>query len=495
MSAPMLHLPTRRPAGARSRPLFRVAVAALAAALLAASAPGRQEAAHLAAHGGVTTPHAQQQVVAFVGVNVVPMDRERVIANQTVIVRDGRIAEIGPAGQVDVPAGALRVDGAGKYLMPGLAEMHGHLPGGQAPREFIDNVLFLFVANGVTTVRGMQGHPRQLGIRDSIAQGLTLGPTLYLGSPALAGMGGQAVQTPEEARRRVRAYKEAGYDLLKVHEGLTREVYDAIAATAREVGIPFGGHVSDLVGLRAALAAGQITVDHLDNYIFEAESDDSPLRDATPQERQRRLPFHLDEAKIPELAAATKRAGAWVVPTMPLWEVLQGASEPPEALLQRPEVRYMPPQQVQQWANAVRNFQSNADPDAARAHIAFRKRMLKALADAGVGILLGSDAPQIFSVPGFSLHREMRAMVDAGLTPYQVLESGTRNVAVYFGVPDEFGTVAPGRRADLILLDANPLEDVGNVARRAGVMVRGRWLPESEIQERLARIAAAYAAE
>jgi len=463
-----------------------MAAAALGAALLVAFAWGPHEQAPASAGA-----HAQPPVVAFVGANVVPMDRERVIENQTVIVRDGRIAEIGPAGQVRVPAGALRVEAAGKYLLPGLAEMHGHIPGGQAPRQYIDDVLFLFVANGVTTVRGMQGHPRQLGIRDSVMQGLTLGPTLVLGSPALSG---QNVRTVEDARRLVREYHQAGYDLLKVHEGLSPEVYDAIAATARELGIPFGGHVSDLVGLHAALAAGQVTIDHLDNYILAAEKDDSPLRDATPQERARQLPFHLDEAKIPELAAATRRAGAWVVPTLPLWEVLQGASEPAEVLLERPEVRYMPPREVQRWANAVRTIQERTDRDAARAHIAFRNRMLKALADAGVGVLLGSDAPQIFSVPGFSIHREMRAMVEAGLTPYQVLESGTRNIAAYLGTPDEFGTVAPGRRADLILVDANPLEDVGNVARRAGVMVRGRWLPESEIQDRLARIAAAHAA-
>ncbi len=488
----MLRLPVHRMPDRRHRPLFRVAVAAVALAVLAAPTWRQHDAARASPSPTAGAALTQSETVAFIGVNVVPMDRERVVENQTVLVRDGRIVEVGPAAQVDVPAGATRVDAAGKYLMPGLAELHGHLPGSQAPREFVDDVLFLFVANGVTFVRGMQGDARQLGIRDSVMQGLTLGPTLVLGSPA---MSGQNVQTVEDARRLVREYHEAGYDLLKVHEGLSPEVYEAIAATAREVGIPFGGHVSDLVGLHAALEAGQVTIDHLDNYIFAAEKDDSPVRDAPPQERARQLPFHLDDAKIPELAAATRQAGAWVVPTMPLWEVLHGASEPAEVLLQRPEVKYVPPQAVQQWANWVRNIQERVDRDAARAHMAFRNRLLKGLADAGVGILLGSDAPQIFSVPGFSIHREMRAMIEAGLTPYQVLESGTRNVATYLGTPDEFGTVAPGRRADLILLEANPLEDVGNVARRAGVMVRGRWLPESEIQERLARIAASYTAE
>lgn len=493
MSTRILHLPVRRRSDTRGHPLFRTAVAALALFVAAAPTWRQPHPARAAAPPAPgTEPARQPGTVAFIGVNVVPMDRERVIENQTVLVRDGRIVEVGPAAEVQVPTGALRVDAAGKYLMPGLAEMHGHLPGGNAPREFIDNVLFLFVANGVTIVRGMQGDPRQFGIRDSVMQGLTIGPTLVLGSPA---MSGQDVQTVEDARRLVREYKEAGYDLLKIHEGLSPEVYQAIVETAREVDIPYGGHVPDAVGLHGALEAGQITIDHLDNYILAAERDDSPLRDAPPLERALKLALYLDESKIPALAEATRRAGAWVIPTLPLWEVLMGASEPAEVLLERPEVKYVPHEAVQQWANWVRTLQERVDREGARAHIEFRKRMLKALADAGVGILLGSDAPQIFSVPGFSIHREMRAMVEAGLTPYQVLESGTRNVAVYLGTPDEFGTVSPGRRADLILLEANPLEDVANVARRAGVMVRGRWLPESEIQERLARIAANYAVE
>src|SRR5690606_11133108 len=141
-----------------------------------------------------------------------------------------------------------------------------------------------------------------------------------------------------------------------------------------------------------------------------------------------KLALYLDESEIPALAEATRRAGAWVIPTLPLWEVLMGASEPAEVLLERPEVKYGPHEAVRQWANWLRTLQERVDREGARAHIEFRKWKLKALADAGVGILLGSDAPQIFSVPGFSIHRETRAMVEAGLTPYLVLESGTWNV-------------------------------------------------------------------
>ncbi len=165
-----------------------------------------------------------------------------------------------------------------------------------------------------------------------------------------------------------------------------------------------------------------------------------------------------------------------------------------EKLLDYPELRYMPAQQVGGWEKDHRGRVDDPRFDRKRAEqIAVnRKRILKALHDGGVRLLLGSDAPQQFSVPGFSLHREMELMRECGLTPYEIIRSGTKNVGDYFKDKDEFGTIAVGKRADLILIDGDPLKDVSNIAKRAGVMVRGRWLPEGEIQERLAKIAASY---
>ncbi|MGH9388933.1 MAG: amidohydrolase family protein, partial [Vicinamibacteria bacterium] len=203
-------------------------------------------------------------VTAFVGVNVGPMDSERVVEGQTVRVEHGHISAFGPVDDVEIPDGATQIDGAGKYLMPGLAEMHGHLPSPDMPEAVTENVLFLYVANGVTTVRGMQGNPSQIPLRERIDRGELLGPRLVLGSPS---MSGGNVATVEDAKRLVREYKDQGFDLLKVHETLSAEVYDAIAATAGEIGIPFGGHVTDTVGLFHALEAGQTTIDHLDNYV------------------------------------------------------------------------------------------------------------------------------------------------------------------------------------------------------------------------------------
>jgi imidazolonepropionase-like amidohydrolase len=412
------------------------------------------------------------QTVAFANVNVVPMDREGVLANQTVVVRDGRIAEVGPAASVHVPAGAVRVDGRGRYLMPGFAEMHGHLPNPNAGPEITETVLFLYVANGVTTVRGMHGNTAHLELKRRIAARDLLGPRLWVPGPAL---GGNSAPTPDSARWLVEAQHAAGFDHVKIQEGLSRETYDTIVATAQRLRIRFAGHVPNAVGVYRVLEAGQASIDHLDNYVETVGGPDS-----------------ADAGRIGQAVTATCAAGTWTVPTLALWEVFLGTDDA-SALGTREELRYVPPQWRANWAQQVGQMrQNNPDVEDRVATIALRRRILKAIQDAGCPIVFGTDSPQLFSVPGFSIHREMASMAAAGLTPQQILTAGTRNVARYFGAEQEFGTVAAGRRADLLLLEANPLIDVRNVARRAGVMVNSRWLPEAEIRARLERIAASY---
>lgn len=409
--------------------------------------------------------------IAFVGATVVPMDREGTLPNHTVIVRGDRIVQVGPASSVRVPDGARRIEANGKFLIPGLAEMHGHVPPPNAPAQFTDDVLFLYVANGITTVRGMLGSPGQLELRERAKRGEIIAPNLYLAGPSF---NGNSVNSPEQAAQMVRDQKAAGWDLLKVHPGLTRDEYDAMARTAKEVGIRFGGHVPQDVGLLHAIEMGQETFDHLDGYM-ELLNGEQPI----PDERLR------------EIARRTKAAGAWVVPTMVLWETLMGVPEV-EELTAFPELRYMPKNMVQNWTNAHRNRLSNPQMNRAVGMVMAenRKRLLDILEEEGVGILMGTDAPQQFSVPGFSLHREMELMVESGLTPYEVLTSGTINVGRYFANADKFGTIVAGQRADMILVDGDPLADIGNVARHSGVMVRGRWLPKEEIDKRLEEMAA-----
>ncbi len=425
-----------------------------------------------AAPDAPTSPNAS--LYAFENVHVLPMDEERVLEGHTVLVSGDRITAVGPAGSVEVPAGATRIDGQGRYLMPGLAEMHGHIPHPDESQAYIESVLFMYVANGLTTVRGMQGHPGQLDLKARVNAGELAGPNLYLAGP---GFSGGSVDSPEQAADMVRQQHAEGWDLLKVLPGLTREEYDAMASTANELGIPFAGHVPADVGLVHAIEMGQQTFDHIDGYIAYLGG-----------ERER-----VTDQALADAARMTVDAGVWIVPTMVVWESALGTVDV-DAASQLPELRYMPPNIVEGWIQSRRNAQARDgfDPAAAAVRVENRMRLLNALNDAGARILMGTDAPQWFSVPGFSIHVELERMVEAGMTPFEVYHTGTVRIGEYFADEDTFGMVAPGHRADLLLLEANPLDDVANVARRAGVMVQGRWLPEADIQARLQEIAAMH---
>ena len=263
------------------------------------------------------------------------------------------------------------------------------------------------------------------------------------------------------------------------------------SSAARDIGIPFGGHVSDAVGLPYALASGQVSIDHLDNYIQALVQD--AARPAVPVGMFGigTLLDRVDELLLPELVQATIDADAWVVPMMVvLWETAFFLDRTAaQVLLECPEVKFMPQETVTGWVRRVYERLTSTDADTNRHVAALRRRVLQALHAGGANIALGTDSPQVFSVPGFAVHHEMAFYVDIGMTPYAVLQIGTRKPAKCFDKADEFGSVAVGHRADLILLTENPLDDI---AHAAGVMVNGRWLPEEEIQRRQTEIAQFY---
>ena len=439
-----------------------------------------------------TLVEAQQQTIAFVNVNVVPFDRERILEGQTVVVRDGRIAEIGPAEKTKVPAGSLQIDGRGKYLMPGLADMHVHLyPGAGQQDDLASQQLQLFLANGVTTIRNMIGKPEHLSLRERVSKGELLGPSIYTAGPPLLG---NNVPTPEAAELAVTEQKKAGYDLLKVHEGLSPETYAAIAATAKRVGIPFTGHATATVGLKRVLEAQQTSIEHLDGYLQAMVAGNSPVKPTSSQVVLGPVLEHIDESRLSGLAAATRKANVWNDPTLTLFKLIVSDATP-EDLLKWPEMQYIPAKMREGFAKQKQSTLGNPPPASERQRfVALRNKVLVALHAAGAKLLVGPDSPQFFLVPGFATHREIESFVEAGLTPYQAIEAATRNPAEYFAefmkTKRDFGTVETGLRADLILLEANPLQSVANLSKRAGVMVRGRWLPESELRKMLENVAA-----
>lgn len=430
------------------------------------------------------TLETQPGLYAFENVNVIPMDQEQVLHNHTVVVRDGRIESIQPAGH-GLPQGVNLIDGSDRYLMPGLAEMHGHVPGDDNP-QYVEDTLFLYISNGVTLVRGMAGSPSHIELRERLLEGELDGPTLYAAGPWL---GPHNAGSEEQTRATVREHQQAGFDLLKVGN-LPADQYPHMAEEAQSLGIPFAGHIPPGVPLEQALEAGQISIDHLDRYVefLAAENVDPSVSDTGFFGSA--LVEQVDMSRLPEAVQLTVQAGTWNVPTLSLVEHL-ASEESPESMAEWPEMRYLPEDVINGWVGAKHDFQQREDfqPDAAQRLVELRQEILMALHQGGAPIVLGSDAPQFFNVPGFSIHHELAMMVAAGMTPYEVLVTGTRNAALYFDAADDFGLVTPGHRADLILLDANPLQDIGAVQQRAGVMVRGKWFSESEIQSRLEEIA------
>lgn len=409
---------------------------------------------------------ALAETIVFKNANVISMTSPKVEKGMSVVVADGRIVEV--AKKPKVAKDAKVVDATGKFLMPGLAEMHGHVPPLNAPNNQTEDVLFLYVANGITTVRGMLGFPGQLGLRAKANSSQIVSPTLYLAGPSF---NGNSVNSPQAAIDKVREQKKEGWDLLKVHPGLTVEEYDAMARTAAEEKIRFGGHVPAEVGLVHAIEMGQETFDHIDGYVEHLAGDKGPV----------------DPKALAEIVKKSKEAGVWIVPTSALWEVLFNTI-PLETLTAYPELKYAPAGAVEAWTKAYNDRLKQGSREAANNVIKNRVTILRALHEGGVKILMGTDAPQQFSVPGFSLHRELLRMREAGMSNYEILKSGTVNVGEYFAKSDSFGTIEKGKRADLILLEANPLDDIGNVSKIAGVMVRGRWLPRAEIDAGLKKV-------
>jgi imidazolonepropionase-like amidohydrolase len=381
------------------------------------------------AHAPVTP---SKTLTAFVDATVVTSGTAT--PHQTVVVDGDRIVSVGH----DVPAGATIIQAAGKYLVPGLADMHVHLPETQAD---IDRVLDLSLACGVTTIRGMQGKPSHLEARRRVRNA----PDLVLAGPPVT-----EALTPEQARTLVRDQKAAGYDLIKILGGIDRSAYDAIVDEARTQHIPVVGHVPAEIGLAAALAAKQRTIEHVQGY----------ARD--------------DDAQLADQIRATLAAGVWNCPTLDFYNVVLG---PRDHLAER--------NGVADYASAGERKELSAPSPDAEAKLAKVNHIVAALAAGGAPLLVGSDTPDNFAVPGFAYLEEMRALVRAGLTPAAVLRAATENAAASLDRPHD-GKIAPGARADLVLLDRDPLATVDNLAHPAGVMVRGHWLARADLDALLA---------
>lgn len=409
----------------------------------------------------------------FRDVQIIDVDKGRVVPHQYLQVEGQRIVAVGAMPDTDHqwPEAARIVDAQGWFVMPGLYEMHAHIPPQQAGAEKAQDTLRLYLANGITTSRGMLGEPAHLRLRAALASGEMLGPRLITSGPSF---NGRSVESAKGAEAMVQAQTEAGYDFLKLHPGLGPLEYDALVRAARKHDIPFAGHVSVDVGIARTLKAGQATIDHLDGYAQELVPADSPLRMRDPGFFGIAIANAMTADRITALAEATAKARVWNVPTQSLMENILG-SRSVESMMQRPEMHYVDAATKSQWKRSVESLRAEYS-EADRLHfLQLRRILLAALQDADAGLLLGSDAPQIMNVPGFSIHEELAFMVQAGLSEQQALAMGTVNPAQFLAEQHQRGALHPGYVADLVFLSANPLVDIDNTRRIEGVFHQGQW--------------------
>lgn len=439
------------------------------------------------------------QTTAFVGVDVIPMDRERVLRNQTVIIRDGVIDAIGDSKKIKLPKDALRIVGKGKYLIPGLVDMHTHLlSDGEFPDSIAEDELRVMVANGVTTIRFMIGTPEQLVLRARSAKGEIVAPTIYSASPHLTGReqgNNFVVKTDAEAREAVRKSKQAGYDFLKITTFIAPEAYEAAVDEAAKQNIRVVGHAdSRFVGVERAWKAKQ-QIEHLDGYMELLVREDAPVKGSVSDlylynpDNWKSLDY-IDESRIADVARKTVASNPFVNPTQHFMKNTFGVARSEESIRAQPDFRFYPAKVQQAFFDFYKKTRLNQVPLDKRAKwIEIREKMIKAIYDAGGKIMAGSDTPEFLWLYGFTMHRELKALNEAGLPNYAVLAAGTRNAHEFFGTIDKIGTIEKGKRADLILLDANPLENISNTEKRAGVMLKGKWYPQSELNKWLDEIA------
>lgn len=429
----------------------------------------------------------QPSEIVIQSVQVIPMNHDTVLPNQDVVIRNGLIASMGRAGSYKPQKGARFIDGQGKYLIPGLAEMHAHVPPVD-DLEPMKEVLLLFVANGVTHIRGMLGHPKHLELREKIRSGAIPGPSLYTSGPSA---NGNSVPDAAAAVRLVTEQKAAGYDFIKIHPGISLDAFRALSKQAKALQIPFAGHVPSDVGIWNAINLGLHTIDHLDGMAEALIPGKERFTEGAHGLFAAGVFMQANTSHTGKLMDALKLAQVWVVPTQALAVRWMGSEKSAADRSLEPEMLYMDKKTVAGWVKTKNDMEGN--PTFPRnnmpQYIGLRNHLISACQQNGVPLLLGSDAPQVFNVPGFSIHHELQYLVDAGLTPYQALYTGTVNVGKFYG-REKMGTIQIGAPADLVLLDANPLEDIKNTKLVEGVMVAGKWLDKAWIKDTLESIAA-----
>ncbi|WP_317896977.1 amidohydrolase family protein [Aurantibacillus circumpalustris] len=436
---------------------------------------------------------------AIINVNLIPMDKERIVENQTVLIHNGKIKQIASSESVKIPSGATVINGRGKYLIPGLFDMHAHFLYEQGEnKNTCEAELKLMLVNGLTTVRIECGDSVYLVAKKNVNDKKWIGPKLFISSPQFVGnwpwpgkVFAKICKKPEEAVEAVRQCKREGYDEIKITFMVKKDVYDAIINTAKEEKIKVTGHVGPLVKLPTALAAKQ-QIEHMDEFIDLLLPDTSYNHGESVSDMNiwrkkawNTVPF-LDETKIPELINKVSAAGIYVTPTNYFFFSSFADSNSTQDYMNKIDYAYIPTKIKEDRCKIQNHYWKNAPPLASRKrYIEIRKKITYQLAQAGVKLMAGSDSPEWFLMQGFSIHDELETFVSCGLSPYQALETATKNPAEYLNIINQKATIEPGKDSDLILLEKNPLNHISNSRNISGIMIGKKWYPKNDLTQLL----------
>jgi len=450
---------------------------------------------------------SKEPVTAFVNVNLVPMIRDIIIPDQTVLIKGGRITAAGPSEKIRIPRKALVIDGAGAWLMPGLADMHMHTQYDWLGPAWPVNPLKLYLANGVTTIRclGPLGGSEGLILewREEIRNGKLPGPTLYTSGPVLFG----PIQDPAGA---IREQKAQGFDLVKIYSYVSAQEFHEVMKEAKETGIYTSGHIPFSVGLDGALSEGMDEIAHIEELDFE-------FLDLEPDMKQSRFAIFrglvgqaaskynsdfdleiraLEEKYREAISEVVSKLNSKDIPictTLTVAENIVNKLTDPQTFISRPENAYLPEAYLKIFRLGQENHQVLFSGYEALAP--FKNNMERILAKelkrAGVTLVLGTDSGTggMGIVPGFSIHDELRILTEVGFTPYEAIKTGTVNAAKVVEKMTgrgDFGTIEAGKRADLIMVRDNPLANVSNIKNPLGVMAAGRWYSEEKLKNMIA---------
>jgi imidazolonepropionase-like amidohydrolase len=441
----------------------------------------------------------QSRPLVFTHATIIDTNGGPASSDTTVVISGKRIVAVGKTGKVSVPKNAEVVDATGKFMLPGLWDMHIHTPENKQAREIF---LPLNLANGVTGVRHMWGSENVLKLRAEVASGTLLGPRMNVASPVVDGPipmwpNSLSVANAPAARQAVRMIKQSGYDFVKSYQFLTREAYLALADEAKKQKIPFAGHVPFSLSAGEASDAGQKSFEHIFGITLACSTQETTLRPSLAEAAahvENAFAAHMqmfirneteplasyDANKAGALFKRMARNGTYAVPTLVLHRSFALGADP--AFRNDSRLKYMPPD-IRRLFDWELGFFTAYRP--------VYERLLQtagAMHREGVTIMAGTDTFNAYCFPGFSVHDELELFVQAGMTPLEALQTATLNPAKYLELTSSLGTVEKGKIADLILLDANPLDNIGNTRKIAAVVTDGRYLPREKLDRILADV-------